>query len=486
MRKIKGRLRNSPKKPRKKAHRSGANKTQGRLRNSPKELQKKARRTGMSKTQGRLLNTFGAHTFGNIVTVFDRLLMVPLLLRFWGVEALGTWFVIRTFPAYIAVAELGFASYSGNLMTRYILKSFYRRAAKQFQTSWVLISIVSAICLVIVCALLLFSDAVSYLNLKSITRVEFSYAVIAFTLYALAIFQTQLTNAVYRSVGSPARGVYLTHIIRCFELVFFVVMLVMGGSYTQCALAFAVARIIGNVGMAYDVRKLANWAQYGYQYFRYAIFKRAFKPALGFTSIPMALALNQQGCLLAVSAATSSTAVASFSSMYLVVRLVVQYGVQINRTVWPELTRQWSKGEQDRAWKIHDKACRISFLGSLLLCTGLFFMGKWLIDLWTSGKVEYLEPVFALMLVTVVLNSTWYASIAMLFATNNHLGFAKFGPLVGGLSVVIAYIASVNYGVIGGVLGTIFFELMCLAFVLWSIARIRGCTLPRLVRTVVG
>jgi hypothetical protein len=65
----------------------------------------------------RLTKGLGAQGYSQAVQIFIRLAEVPLLLGFWGTQLYGEWLMLAAIPAYLAIADMGFAGVASREMS---------------------------------------------------------------------------------------------------------------------------------------------------------------------------------------------------------------------------------------------------------------------------------------------------------------------------------------------------------------------------------
>src|SRR5665647_450785 len=68
-----------------------------------------------------------------------RLLQVPLLIHFLGVEDFGRWTVLYTIPSWLAFTNLGFGSVGANQMSMFVANGDLQNARKVFSTTLAII-----------------------------------------------------------------------------------------------------------------------------------------------------------------------------------------------------------------------------------------------------------------------------------------------------------------------------------------------------------
>jgi hypothetical protein len=74
--------------------------------------------------------------------------------------------------------------------------------------------------------------------------------------------------------------------------------------------------------------------------------------------------------------------------------------------------------------------------------------GEWLLGLWTHGKVAMDWPLYALLLLSIVVNSVWYTALMAAYATNRHVSVALvYSAVYGGLAFILAFLLLKVFGI---------------------------------------
>src|ERR1700676_1377462 len=103
-------------------------------------IENQASRSGLPR---RLLHGLGANSLNPIVAAAIQLGSVPLLLHAWGVAKYGDWLILSAIPSYLSLSDIGFGDASGSDMTMRVAAGDRKGGVETFQSSWVLISVVS-------------------------------------------------------------------------------------------------------------------------------------------------------------------------------------------------------------------------------------------------------------------------------------------------------------------------------------------------------
>src|SRR5690606_26689776 len=98
----------------------------------------------------RLSTGLAAQTYSQAVTIGTQLLSVPVLISAWGVEQYGVWLLISAIPAYLALADLGFAQVGGSDMTMRLARGDREGALVTYQTTFAMNCVLGLACFAVV------------------------------------------------------------------------------------------------------------------------------------------------------------------------------------------------------------------------------------------------------------------------------------------------------------------------------------------------
>src|SRR5262249_2515655 len=69
-----------------------------------------------SAVASRILKGLASFAFGQIVSVAQTVILVPLFISAWGASEYGQWLGLTSFVAYLSLLDLGGQNYIGNLL----------------------------------------------------------------------------------------------------------------------------------------------------------------------------------------------------------------------------------------------------------------------------------------------------------------------------------------------------------------------------------
>ncbi len=420
-----------------------------------------------SGLKSRMLRVFGAHTLGNLVTLADRFLLLPVMLYVWGPKVTGVWLTIRSLPAVLSVGELGFASATGNRMTEYLAEKEEVAAARVYWSTSRLINWISVACLAAVLLAAATLPLSSWFKGQVLEPWEFSVAVFLMAVYTVSIFQTQLYYAGYRSIHLQATAAFGTHVMRMAELLLVIIALFTSASVLAVAAGYVVARLSGALWLRANLLQRAPWLN-KHRETSWQEGSALLKPALGFAALPLAQTFQLQGSTLAVAAATSPEVVAAFTAMRTLARFPIQFCSTLGRTVWPELSQALAHREHQKAEQLHRKMMLISLLFSVASVVGLLWLGHWVYVRWTSNRLEWSFENFALLAVAAGLTAYSTNAMTVLNAMSKHGRASLVWVSLALVSVVITMAIPGWLDVSGICWVMLISDVLALAYVMWA------------------
>src|SRR5271165_3818233 len=165
-----------------------------------------SRSIGSNNLRRRLIHGFGATALGPIVTATIQLGSVPLLLHAWGAAKYGDWLLLSAIPSYLTLSDLGFGDASGSDMSMRVAANDREGALETFQSSWVLITIVSLLAVLLAATVSWWIPWQHWLKLSSVSNAQAAKIVILLGAYIAMSQQNGVAESGYRCDGHFATG----------------------------------------------------------------------------------------------------------------------------------------------------------------------------------------------------------------------------------------------------------------------------------------
>jgi O-antigen/teichoic acid export membrane protein len=239
-----------------------------------------------------------------------------------------------------------------------------------------------------------------------------------------------------------------------------------GGEPGLAATAMFASRLLGTAGMFLWMRHRAPWLHFGKPVSTYRELKRLFSPALASGAFPAGLALNVQGMIILVGVVTSPASAAIFSTLRTMSRAVIQLMASILTVIAPEISRAFAQNDVDLLRTIHRRGCQAAVWLATPILVILALFGGQMVQVWTSGTVNTSGLLLYLFLAVAAINSLWYTSMAVLFATNRHQRAAVHYVLASAAVLPVAYLLIRAWDLDGAALSLVLLELYMLFVVL--------------------
>jgi len=388
----------------------------------------------------RIFKNFSAHAYGQCVIAFIQLAGVPILLHFWGVKLYGEWLILFAIPAYLSMTDLGFAQSAANDMTQRMGRGDREGSLVVFQSIGLLIGLCSITGLALVMLILIFTPFGSWLPLHALSQKQASWVLGLLAAEVLVKLNEGTLHAGYRANGGNALHWSIYYSTLLVQYLGIWSMAITGHGPVAAAGVFLAVRLLVTPAVALLLHRLYPWLPIGVSHSHWVEVRKLTKPALANLAFPLAQGLNIQGMVLVIGGVLGPIAVVIFSTLRTLTRLALQAVLTISHATEPEYARVVGIGDLGLLRRLYVHTTQIALILALLLATGLYIFGGWILRLWTHGKVPMDSSLFAWLLASAVAGTLWYSGLTLLKAANKHLRAAVMFVFAAALAVGLAYI----------------------------------------------
>ena len=399
-----------------------------------------------------------SNVYGQLVTIMIQFGTLPVLISSWGVAKYGLWLTISAVPSYLSMTDFGFATAASNEMTMAVSRGEYGRAKRLYQSSFVLISVMSCITLLASISIvwLLPSNASAFRLFDVSTR----WALTALLCSTIAALNYSLSSGALRADGKYASGIYYGESTRLLEAFAVIIAASCGGGLAIAASCSAIVRLASLLGSYVMTSRLTSWAGPGISVANRADIAKLAAPALGVMVIPLAFALNIQGITLVVSTVLGVSVVALFNVSRTFSRVVYQLVGIVNHALMPEVSRAHGSSDRLRLAKLMRLNFRYSLTAGLCSAAFVALASPLLVRLWTHNRLAPPLWLCASLTLAVLVQSIWNARANMLLAINRHVRYSIVfflsSVVIVGLAVPLTFTFGLQGAVISSLLGEIF------------------------------
>jgi len=366
-----------------------------------------------------------ANAVGQATTLLIQLISVPLLLYYWGTAYYGEWLLLFTVPSYLSLSDVGLVSAVANELAVSSAQQAHRRSVVLLSSGLMAIGYLSLLTTTGCYTVLSTVPYQHWLGIQRITEEESARTLIALMAYVVLCLQQELLSGVYRAEEQYATGRLWITATRLAEFFAMVLLVVSGGEAHQVALAFALVRGAGLLGMWVDCRRRFTWVrQLHPRYVEWPVIRNLLSPAVSFLVFALANAAVLQGSILLIGALLTPVHVVTYTALRTLNNAIRQLVGVVTFSIWPEFTLAIAQGFTHTAIKLHRRACQLTVWFTAGAIAGLELLGGSILHYWTNGAVEPEQPLFTLMLLATLLYTFWNTSATTLIAVNRHQSVA--------------------------------------------------------------
>lgn len=405
-----------------------------------------------------------ANLLSKAVRVADQLLLVPFFLLYWGAEYYGEWLTLSAIPSVLAFADFGIGTAACNSFVLYYSAGRIQESADCYVTGARIITI-SVIIGIIICSLVMFGLwEGNVLEKCIIDPKDATEAILLLMSSRLIGFYNQLYEAFYRSRHKAALSINLMTIEGLSKIGIGMTVLFLGYgivayslSQFVIALVFVICYALGGKFLIKDI-PTGRWDKLQAQ--------SIVKKGLAYFISPIWQSIYFQGSTLVVRTFLGAEAVAVFNTMRTLSRSVNQIYSIINGSVFPELQIAIGEGKNKLAQRLFVTSMHISWLTAIVGIIVLAIFGLRLYNWWTQNVLDVSEEIWYLFLIGVFFNAMWWTASVVFRATNQPYLYAVYCIASALVSLLLCYILSLQFGMLGAVIGYVSLDIIMAILVL--------------------
>lgn len=406
----------------------------------------------------RLVRGARAQVFGHAVRVLIQVGSVSIFTSTWGLHLYGEWLILAAVPLFLAFSDVGFVTAAVNEMIMAVGRDDRPQALAVFQVVSRVLLAVFAILAIALPTIAVIVPLTSLLQLSAINEFTAGWMVVALGLDALLVIYASLLYGGYACEGRYGEGAFAIAAIALVEFCALAATILGGGGPALAATAMLGGRLLGTLGMYVVLRRRAPWLRFGKRVGARGLLRSLLSPALASGAFPVSFALNVQGMVVMIGVVAGPVSVAVFSTLRTLSRAVIQLLASVNTVVSPEISKAFGAGDADLLRRLHRRGCQVAVWSAATLVILLAVFGGPILHLWTSGKVGTSGSLLYLFLAVTLIDAFWYASVAILIATNRHQRVAADYLVACLVTVPVAYVLLEAMGLSGAALSLILLE----------------------------
>jgi O-antigen/teichoic acid export membrane protein len=402
---------------------------------------------------GRVTVGVSGQAFSRLVQAGYTLILLPLLIRAWGLEGYGQWIALTALTSYLSLSNFGLVTTAANEM---VIASGAGDEARARQTFQVSINLTLYVVLPIIAAAVLVLGRMNVGRGLRLTQIDPSaaYTIIA-CMGAALWFQTLrgLNVAALYATGSYGFAYYVQGAVKLLELAGIAVIVAgFAGSQASAAVVIAAAALVELVVVAITARSAAGWARVDLLAFDRTWLARHVRPAVGFMVSNFATGgLMSQAPRVVLEALLGGQAVAIYAVYGTAMRFVDQLLLTLVLPLEVEIAQCAGRRELARIYELIIKGTHISWAMYLVVVGGLLAFGPLAFHVWTTDRL------MGLYMILSAANLQGRVSLHALISTNRLYGVSFVMLFVAAAAIGIGALLTRPMGIggmiVGGALG---------------------------------
>lgn len=384
--------------------------------------------------------------YSQAVTIGAQLLVLPLMVTFWGAEKYGSWLIISALPSYLSMADLGFAQISANDMTMRMARGDTEGALVVNQTAWLFNLCVTLILIVAFGLFVSFVPLDQMFGLKTESSSDLRGATFVLGLLTLTSIIFGVVGAAMRSVGLLWAVVSINATSRLTEAVLLAGCAFFGAGFLSTALLLLVNRLVIFLLACIQFYRKYPAFRPGVHLADLVLLRRMVVPSVSYMSYTASYALNIQGVSLLVGAFLGPVAVVVINAIRTLTRLGRTAASIVISSLEPIFAQLAGSGETSKEKKAFTYLIYAASVGTFVYAIGMWWLGEAFLSWWTRGTVVNQTIVFHMMILAVVFEIAWYTLQTPFVSTNRHSYFALWLLIISVLSIGVLWLVIERFG----------------------------------------
>ena len=368
-------------------------------------------------------------------------------------------------PSYLAMSDMGFTSVAVREIIMLRAKENTKKALAVLQTTWAMLLVLTVVSVTSLALVLWSFDVADTFNIHVLSDTDFRFIILSQVLIVFIGFQCQLAYGGFACEGKYGRGFKILGSMRLAGQSSIWLMALLGFGPVTASIT---AMFVWLVGLLLFERRLAGvntWWRYGFAHFNRHVFRRLWKPALAQMSFPISNAMNIQGMRIVIGMTLGAQAVVAFTTIRTLTRMSTQLLNSINWIVSPEIGAAFGKNDIQLLRTLHRRSCQLSIWLAVFVGLGLTLCSDFIIRVWTHGNVTPNLALTIILVAVTIVNSFWYTSLMIEYATNRHMHVSKINAPANIVAVLFAYGLALTAGIEAAAIPLLLVEIIMVAVV---------------------
>lgn len=379
-----------------------------------------------------------ANLFKILILFFEKIAIVPLYIKYWGIALYGDWLVITAITSFFVMSDMGLNNVSNNRFCMKYAEKNFSECNSLIINNIILIGSIGIISTISMIIFVLNTNLQLTLGLHAIDNSTAAFILVILCIQVFLNMLGGVFDSIYNACHLASRATYINNFTKLAYAIILLLCIVFNIELKHLILCIIVPYILGFTFKIIDSRKYYRY-KLQLNSFDKKLFIKLITPSLSYLMFPMSNAISFQGYTLIVNYALGAPALVLFNTTRTLVNFIRTLVEAITHAIKPELAIAYGERNKVKLKRIYKKAIFVTLTLAALCCLFLLLFGNFIYRIWTDNTIAFNLTLMLSFMLVIILNTLQSSSSVVIHSTNNHQIVAIITLLSSTIGITIAY-----------------------------------------------
>lgn len=379
-----------------------------------------------------------ANLFKILILFFEKIAIVPLYIKYWGIALYGDWLVITAITSFFVMSDMGLNNVSNNRFCMKFAEKNFSECDSLIINNIILIGSIGIISTISMIIFVLNTNLQLTLGLHAIDNSTAAFILVILCIQVFLNMLGGVFDSIYNACHLASRATYINNFTKLAYAIILLLCIVFNIELKHLILCIIVPYILGFTFKIIDSRKYYRY-KLQLNSFDKKLFIKLITPSLSYLMFPMSNAISFQGYTLIVNYALGAPALVLFNTTRTLVNFIRTLVEAITHAIKPELAIAYGERNKVKLKRIYKKAIFVTLTLASLCCLFLLLFGNFIYRIWTDNTIAFNLTLMLSFMLVIILNTLQSSSSVVIHSTNNHQIVAIITLLSSTIGITIAY-----------------------------------------------
>lgn len=379
-----------------------------------------------------------ANLFKILILFFEKIAIVPLYIKYWGIALYGDWLVITAITSFFVMSDMGLNNVSNNRFCMKYAEKNFSECNSLIINNIILIGSIGIISTISMIIFVLNTNLQLTLGLHAIDNSTAAFILVILCIQVFLNMLGGVFDSIYNACHLASRATYINNFTKLAYAIILLLCIVFNIELKHLIFCIIVPYILGFTFKIIDSRKYYRY-KLQLNSFDKKLFIKLITPSLSYLMFPMSNAISFQGYTLIVNYALGAPALVLFNTTRTLVNFIRTLVEAITHAIKPELAIAYGERNKVKLKRIYKKAIFVTLTLAALCCLFLLLFGNFIYRIWTDNTIAFNLTLMLSFMLVIILNTLQSSSSVVIHSTNNHQIVAIITLLSSTIGITIAY-----------------------------------------------